>query len=185
MRLNKVNIITGRRGSGKTELILKLLQDTPAEKRVLIIDTLNHPKYKDFQIIDPQQVEYWRSGVKRILVLHSNLETVFKEVFQHFKNGIVIFEDSTKYIKKSVPDHLLDFILDTKQKNVDLFFVYHSFAAIPPDIFRSADTITTFKTQENLFTSKGKIPNYYICFKLWQKVMQDKNKHKYLTIEIN
>jgi len=184
-RLNKVNIIVGRRGCGKTELILKVINAIGNSKRVLIIDTIDHPKYINFQIIEPYQVKGWIKGTKRILVKHSNLEQIFHEVFTTFKNGVVIFEDCTKYIKRKLPVDLLDFVIDTKQKNVDLHFLYHSFAAVPPDLFRNADNITTFKTQENIETCKSKLPNYDVCKTAWHKVMKDKNPHKYITFQIN
>jgi hypothetical protein len=182
-RENKVTIIIGRRGSGKTTFIQKAMK--AAGLKILIVDTHDHPAYSEYQIIQPEQINYWIKNTKRIIVKHSNFSQVVAPVFDVLKNTTVVFEDATKYIRKNLPATLTDFVLDTKQKNVDIFFLYHSFSVVPPDLYKFTDYITVFKTNENIDTSKSKIAAYDIIEAAHKKVMSDKNEYANITVKIN
>jgi hypothetical protein len=184
-RINKVNIIIGARGKGKTHLMLSVLKDIGSVKKVLIIDTFNHPKYKDFEVIEPQKVKTWLTGTKRIFVKKSSFQIIFKEIEPILKNCTVVFEDATKYIQNKVSDQLLDYIIDTKQKNIDLYFLYHSFAAVPPDVYRYCDNVTVFKTNDTPTASRLKICNFEVVNQAWKKATAHKHFYNYVTVKIN
>lgn len=183
MRINQVSVIIGRRGCGKTTFTLELVKKHP--KKVLIIDTLDHPTYKTLgiPIIKATDLKRWKSGTYRIIA--TDFEEVFTELSAHIKNALVVFEDCTKYIRWNIPDHIRNFIIDSKQKNLDLVFLFHGFGMVQPDLYRLADNLTMFKTNENINTYTNKIPNFGAVEKAHAKVMNSKNNYEKITIKIN
>lgn len=154
-RLNKVTVIIGRRGSGKTYFTRKLMSASPLKK--LVVDTFAHPAYEDLPGITPEHVGRWRSGNYRMY--GSNFAEMFAAL-GNVRNSLVILEDATKYIPANVPDNIKNFLVDSKQKNVDVIIIYHGFGMVPPDIFRLADVLVLFKTNETIKPYGRKIPNF-------------------------
>ena len=147
MRMNKVGAILGRRGCGKTTYTLALIQayhkSHPA-KKILVVDTLDHPSYKDVPVMDLEMLPRWKTPtIYRIF--GSNTDEMLRGVEQ-LRNCLVIFEDASKYIRKNLQLEVRAFIIDSKQKNLDLVFLFHGFAYVPPELFRIMDFLTIFKT---------------------------------------
>ncbi len=174
MRMNKVILIVGGRGTGKTSFAnnpgkdpnvtrpglvqewIKARKGRPDE-RVLIVDTLDHEKYRDYQVITPQMIPVWNKGVKRVICNETGFWDLFKVIHNNLYNCLIIFEDASKYIRntKPLPDDLNNFIVDSKQKNLDLIFMYHSFGQSHIDMWRMADILVLFKTGDQPKGDKG------------------------------
>lgn len=184
LRMNKVTIIIGRRGSGKTTFTKKLIASC-RHPRILIVDTLDHPSYREYELIDLGKLPRWRKGIKRILINEANVEEVVEQVRTHVHNALVIFEDAGKYIIEKIPTSLRNYVLDTKQINVDILFMYHGVGDVVPRLFRYADHLTLFKINDNLPTYKYKIPSFDLVARTYEKVMKDANPYACKTIVIN
>ncbi len=171
-RINKVSLIVGGRGQGKTDFIKNVI--FPLKKRRIICDTFDSPvwrTYKTFihperesetiEMIDFDQVKNSDSGTFRLI--SSDTDRIFETIEKEAWNALVVIEDATRFISKNVDSNVRKFVLDTKQRNLDLIFVFHSLSDVPPDLIRWSDTLTLFKTNEN-FTSymRTKIPNQSI-----------------------
>ncbi|MBK9329048.1 MAG: hypothetical protein IPM95_06985 [Sphingobacteriales bacterium] len=170
MRLNHVNITIGKRGTGKTTHILKLIERH--RKKVLIVDTIDHESYRKYRAVSPEMLPAWKKGIIR--VYGHNFEDVFYQLAHNVTNALIVFEDCTKYIRGYIPDDVRNFIVDSKQKNLDLIFLYHGFGMVQPDMFRLSDSITLFKTNENIERYAGKIPSFEEV-KQVNKIVQNSN----------
>lgn len=180
MRLNHVNITIGKRGSGKTTKNIKLIKKHP--KKVLIVDTIDHEDYRTFRAVTPGMLSAWKSGIIRIY--GHDFKEVFHELTTNVHNALIVFEDCTKYIRGYIPDDVRNFIVDSKQKNLDLIFLYHGFGMVQPDMFRLADSITLFKTNENIERYASKIPNFEDVKKANSIVQKSSNPYINLTVKL-
>ena len=185
MRINQVSAILGRRGTGKTVYIKKLIEkyrEALPDQKILIVDTLDHPAYRHIPVIKPEKIKYWASpSIYRIY--SSNPESVMEEISQHLSNALIIFEDASKYIRYRLPDSARQFIFDSKQKNLDLIFLFHGFAATPPELFRVVDNLVIFKT-DHPQVRKNMIPNYEEVLTVYNRIKKSKNPYDNETVRI-
>lgn len=180
-RHNYINLIIGRRGCGKTTFFKKILN--AEQKKILVVDTFLHPSYNEFQEIKIKDIPRFKSGKARVVC--NDFEDLFYQINNHCINTHILFEDCTKYIETNVPSELKKFIVDSKQKNLDLSFMYHGFGFVQPTMFRLADTITIFKTNEQIKRYESKIPNYEVVEQASQLVKINKSPFYFKTVRIN
>ncbi|MFZ4398871.1 MAG: hypothetical protein ACOYO1_02460 [Bacteroidales bacterium] len=187
MRTNLVSLVLGNRGTGKThfiiELLIKVYLKSNPDKKILIIDTLDHPSYKIIANLNIEDLKAWRKpSVYRIY--GSNTGEIIEAVQQNVSNALIIFEDASKYVSKLMHSHVRTMIFDSKQKNNDLVFLFHGFMATPPELFRISDTITLFKTGDHPKCRKNDMVNYNEIVKTYELITADKNKYANSTIQI-
>lgn len=180
-RYNLVGIIIGRRKSGKTTLMRKVIDSH--YKKVLIIDTFDHPAYRDIPIMGIDKLKYWKKGIYR--VLSKKMGEVMPVINDHVNNSLILFEDATKYLGGKLDDDVKEFIVDSKQKNLDLYFMFHGWGMVPPDLYRLLDTITMFKTRDSPVSKKMYIPNFEYLFEKWNSVQNDSFPYKSVTLLLN
>jgi phage terminase large subunit-like protein len=167
MRMNKIILVAGTRGTGKTQYLKKVLHASTQPKKLIVdtfdsdvwrtLETHDHPEWseKEIPLIESSMLKRWKVGTYRIG--NSNIQQTIKDIEDFLLNAFVIFEDATKYVGSRLNDDMKRFVLDSKQKNLDFVFVFHSLAQIPNDLIRIADVITLFKTNEDI-PSKKKYP---------------------------
>lgn len=184
MRINQVLAILGRRGSGKTYYVKQLIQAYRAKhqyQKILVVDTLDHPAYREIPTIDVDLIRRWKQAAT-YRIFGSNTDEIFRAVSTIY-NGLVIFEDSSKYLRRVLPDEVRKFIIDTKQRNLDLIFLFHGFSYVPPELFRLMDNIVIFKT-DNPERRKNDIIAYDDVLKAYNEVMASKNPYEKKTVQI-
>jgi hypothetical protein len=166
MRTNVITLIVGDRGTGKTTLlkggasdgggILDAYRRRPRQK-ILIADIFNNPAWADVPLMATDCLPGWKSGEYR--VFHSSVDELMEAIEQNVYNAAIVFEDATKYIGSKLNADMKRFLIDSKQKNIDVYFVFHSLAACPLDLIRIANFIILFKTKEAMNDRlKGKFP---------------------------
>jgi len=186
-RINLVSIFCGRRGTGKSYNFLKNLLPTYLKKhpkrRVLIVDTLNHPMYRGITQIKSEMLFRWRApgGVYRIF--GEDPDTMLENIEKYLGNALVVFEDASKYIDANLQNSVKRLVLDSKQKNLDMIFMFHGFSYIPPKLLRISDAITIFKS-DNPDYRKKEIVAYEDVKKAWQAVMDDPNPYAQKTVRL-
>ncbi len=185
-RINLVNIIVGKRGTGKSWFFLKNLlpiyRKAHPKKRVLIMDTLDHPAYRDIPRVNCAMLERWRGGgVYRIF--GDDEQKILDSIEKNVHNALIVFEDASKYIDANLPDKVNRFVLDSKQKNLDLIFMFHGFSYCPPKLWRIADTVTIFKS-DNPEYRKKEIVAYEDVKQSWNNVMADPNRYAQKTVRL-
>lgn len=183
-RVNKVGVIIGGRGRGKTTFARGLMEGHP--KKVLIVDTFDHPSYRDIPVLTLEQLPGWKKGIYRIYATENiDIDDIIEAINKYLTNALVFFEDALKYI----PDRLKGYpigkiIIDSKQKNLDLFFMLHGWGLVPPDLFRFCDLITVFKTNDSPADKKNQIPHFTEIMKLHTVVTEDPSPYANKTINV-
>ena len=185
MRMNKVTAILGRRGTGKTYYTKKLIdvytQALPNQK-ILILDTLDHPSYRHIPLITIDELKRWnKPAIYRLY--GKNTDENLKAVSEHLTNALLILEDASKYLRRQLSDDVRYFIFDSKQKNLDIIFLFHGFMAAPDELFRVIDTLVLFKT-DNPKYRRNALPNYEEIQQVYNKVMNNTSPYYNETIEI-
>jgi hypothetical protein len=174
-RTNFVSSILGKRNSGKTYYTRNLINEYRAahpSQKILIADTLDHPKYRDIPTITIDMLQYWKKpNIYRIF--GSNPDEILKAIGQHIWNALIIYEDASKYVDLNLKDDVRDYILDSKQKNVDLLFLFHGFTFMPPKMFRIIDNLVIFRC-EGPQSRKNDIVGYQEVLAAWERVMNEK-----------
>jgi len=187
-RQNKISFVLGKRGCGKTYYMRnKIILPTHKKgMKVLIVDTLDHPSYLDFQKLNTErEVRAWRNGVKRFVTSPIRIKEDILMLEKHLNNCLIVFEDATKYFRTNTPQSVFNFVYDSKQKNIDIIFIYHGFKKILPEMLDNANYITLFKMEEQIHKYEDKIPRYEAIEKIYNQVMASKNPYENKTIMIN
>lgn len=153
-RLNKISLVVGGRGTGKTTFVKQIIKAN-VQPKVLIVDTFEHPAYSDVQTITIDMLPRWKKGIKRIII-RDFLPTI-TAMNQHVYNTLIVFEDCTKYFRSTLPDQVFHIFYDSKQKNNDIILLYHGFRSILPEIMANANTLTLFKIGEQIKRYAGKM----------------------------
>lgn len=184
-RINNVSVVLGRRGSGKTTYIRKLIEEyriaSPLQK-ILIADTLDHPMYRDIPAIDIELLKRWKKpNIYRIY--GSNTDEILTTINTHLQNALIVFEDASKYIRRQLSDDVRSFILDSKQKNLDLIFLFHGFSYVPPEMFRVIDNIVMFRC-DNPEYRKNDIVAFDEVKAAYERVIKSENPYYHETVRI-
>jgi hypothetical protein len=186
MRMNKVTAILGRRGCGKTTYSVKFIKSYRTmhpDKKILVIDTLDHPLYREFAAVTPELVSRWKEpNIYRIF--GSNMAEIFDCITNNFTNALILFEDAIKILDAKLQPEIKNLIIDSKQKNLDIIFIFHGFSAIPLNVLRYLDFITVFKTADNPKYRRQDITFYDELLPVWEKVMKDKSPYAKRTLQI-
>jgi hypothetical protein len=195
MRNNIVSLIVGTRGTGKTDFVKNLLyQSKIGFKKQLVVDTFDSDVWKNLKtftaphqenvsvpVLPPENFSRWLTGLYRMF--HSDTDYLMQLIQDHANNCQIVFEDATKYVGSKLSKDMKKFVLDSKQKNLDLIFIFHSLGSVPPDLIRVADTLTLFKTNEGE-PSKDKYPFPEIPV-MMKKVRESKDRYTNSTIRLN
>jgi hypothetical protein len=159
-RFNKITGIFGKRGTGKSKyatgdkaLNIKGLINFYLEAgfKVLVLDTIDHPAYRHIDFLPMDAYDRWQKGVYRIKFNAEDIAKVNKKLSDSLAtwNTVLIYEDCKKHTSKSVDKYMLALCGDSKQKNIEIVFMYHNFGECPPDLFRKLDYIDCFKTKDS------------------------------------
>ena len=174
-------IVVGRKGVGKSTYLNKIA-GKHFSKKVLIIDVNGSPAYNAHRQIEVKQIKLVRSGIVKLLGTPT-LETL-KVIADHWRDGLVIFEDCTKYISGNVDPSIKTFLVDHRMYNCDLIFTFHSIKMVPPFFWQMISYCTLFKTAETFDNSyKKRLPNYEELLKSFNKIKASKNERYNETIE--
>lgn len=188
-------MILGRRGSGKTDYFkgnashnLRGLLSVYKAKgiKVLIIDTLDHPSYRDIPVMAISDLPKWSKGIYRVWVNAEDIPKLNRALnkLDNIWNTLLVYEDAYKHTFVNVDKNLRSLIADSKQKNIDILFMYHSWAQAPVNIYRMIDLIEVFKTKDSPLTRKAYMSGYYDdAFNIWQSVMNDKSNYAHKLID--
>lgn len=167
---NTITGIFGARGTGKTAYLLgdescgiKGLVKTYLAKgmKVLIIDTFDHPSYKSVPTIKPKQLTGKLSGANRIFVRSEQMPELNKIIKETVYNTLLVYEDAYKHQFGKLDKSVMELIGDSKQKNVDILFMYHCFALAPKDLYRYLDYLEIFKTKDTPEERKQEMSGYF------------------------
>jgi len=194
-RANKIFLVIGARGTGKTEFLKNIFaKQKNLFPKALIVDTFDNDVWRNLKtaicpdneninvpVIEVETYKRWQSGLGRIF---SNKPKDLLNLSQeHAKNSTIIIEDSRKFIPSRLTDQIRAFFIDTKQKNIDLYLVFHSLNAVPPEVLTYTDILVLFKTNDGKPSSVkypwGEIPV------MMQRLKASGNRYENLTLQLN
>lgn len=183
MRVNIVSLVLGTRGSGKTFFTKRAIRSAnKANKKVLIIDTFDHPSYQSVPRIKPIDIKNIEAG--EIVRVFGGETNKILSACNDFSNGLLIIEDATKYIEGKLSEDVKQFVLDSKQKNIDIIFLFHGFGAAPPALFRVCDKIILMRTGDNPTLRKNNLPNFEEVMEAYGRIKESKEKYPYEIINL-
>lgn len=194
MRFNQVGIIIGQRGTGKSFFLLgSKWSAKPGDDqlnkqgileiyekknmKVLIVDTLDHPSYRKVPIIDQKNFPKWNSGVVRTIIDPDDAKNLvtYLDNAKNALNSLIVFEDAGKYTEKNLPPAFKRLIINSKQKNIDIIFMYHCFIDTPSNIFTKSDFIQLFKTEDSPLVRKNNIRLFDKVYNAYEQVNNHPN----------
>jgi len=195
---NTVSMILGSRNHGKTkylkgdpELNLPGFFSAYLAKgmKVLIIDTFDHPSYKDIPILKVTELSRFKRGVYRIFVNPDDMPALntFINTLVNLWNTLIVYEDAYKHQDKTLDKPIKQLIIDSKQKNIDLIFIYHAWAMAPVALYKMIDLIEVFKTKDHPKSRRDDMPGYYEdAVKIYEEVKKNASPyfHKLLNTEL-
>ena len=192
IRANKLFIYVGNRNTGKTDFIKNLIPSFPQPK-TLVVDTFDSPVWRNLKtwnhperenqpipVITPEQVKLHQHGVFR--TFSSDIDYLQTIISSDVSDCAVILEDASRYYSMNLTRDQRNYLLNSKQKNVDFHLVFHFLTDIPPKLVKLADYITIFKTGEKAInTDKYTHPEFETAFNY---VANSKNRYEHVTLQL-
>lgn len=182
-RANFAAILVGRKHTGKSTRLKKYAINYPKTSKVLVLDVNRSPAYNNIKEITVDQIKRVRSGVVKLAGTPDD-ETL-KIIADDFRDGLVIFEDCTKYITGNVKPEIRKFLVDHRMWRCDLIFTFHSLKMIPPFFWQMISYIEILKTQENFInaTNRNRVPNFDKIAEAFTKVNNQPDDYYSITVE--
>ena len=193
---NTINLLLGARGTGKTVFVTgdkkvneECLLDIYTEKsmKVLILDTYDHPSYSKIKRIEPNQINStWKKGVYRCWALPDDFEELLKIVYESFWNGALIIEDAYKTQRGKLTKNMSRLIGDSKNRNIDIYLMYHSWKYVPKDLYTYLDYIELWKTK-GVLTKREEdelADNYEAVEQAFKIVKKNSNDFYHQTVNV-
>lgn len=179
-RLNVINLVVGAPGHGKTTKILELLKRYP--RKILIYDINKEKAYSDFPLIELKDIRFHSHGIARVFT--PDTRALVDAIDKHYYNGLVVFEDATKYLPSGVANVFSwrSIFTNYRHRNRDYIFTFHSLNRIPPFVYEMSNYITLFKTKEQFDGSLKKVPNFSVVQTAYNKVQKAKDKFYNVTV---
>jgi hypothetical protein len=182
-------IVLGTIGHGKTEYVRGnpkfnlpgFIQ--PALKnglKVLIIDTLDHPKYRDIPVLPKEKLHLWKSGVYRLIYEPDDMPEIYQLIntLPNLWNTRIIWEDAYKHIELVLNKRLRRLIIDAKNKNISMIFIYHAWDWIPKGMYKIMKYLEVFKTGDSPYNRKKDMPGYFDqAEKVYLEVLKSKDPY--------
>ena len=103
MKYHKIILLVGRKRCGKTTFASKMLQN---RKRVLVVDTFDHPGYREYRPVPGALIANIKQGKYRTFDSHpiQSLEAIFTTMY----DCTIVMEDAVKYLEANVPKQIKD-----------------------------------------------------------------------------
>lgn len=174
-------IVVGQKGVGKSTYLAQLAAKYDRSLKVLIIDVNGSPAYSLVERIEPYQIKGVKRGVVKLL--GTPTKQTLKLISDYWRDGLVIFEDCTKYISGNVDPEVKAFLVDHRMFNCDLIFTFHSLKRVPPFFWEMIAFTVLFRTAETFGNAyKNRLPNYEKMLAAFETLQKSKDIRKHITV---
>lgn len=172
VRQNMTYIIAGRQGTGKSDsiksIIQKILKNNESITKLVVFDefdsdiwnsmeTWDHPEWQNdaVKVIPPEQLLKLKSGKVRICQQRDDIK-YYLDIFKQLSNAIIVFEDATRYFpaESKPPSELMSILLNAKQRNTEVFLIFHSLMDVPKKLTRNIRIIILHHTDDDSVPEK-------------------------------
>ncbi len=192
-RINNIIIIVGKRGTGKTDFTKELVRASRMPKK-LIIDIFDNPVWRNMKThnrpddenvlipaMDLEDIPFHKQGLYR--AFSDDTDALEMAIDQHCINSLIVVEDASRYFSLQLNKRQKRYLLNSKQKNLDIVLVFHYLSTLPTELLKMADYLTIFKTGEKFYDEKKYFfPDFKEAF---EEVFESKNKYENITIKLN
>jgi len=197
MGVNKVAVITGGRGTGKTEETKKAIRialaSRPNLKCLIVndadtdtwryIDAFDQPQVNSIPIIDKKDIPFWEGEPRLMRTADGDVDKTIIKVKKYCTNMLLVIEDTSRHYEGHCPPFLKTLVLNSKQYNIDILFVYHFIAQIPPRLANLLDILQLHYTgdeygseiKKRFKNPKVRTALHYLnqCHKKYMKVKEE------------
>jgi molybdopterin-guanine dinucleotide biosynthesis protein len=182
MRARKVIVVVGMKNVGKTTTLLNIARSQ--KQRVLIFDKNSEMAYNGIEYLKPSEIKNFQ-GVKKCY--HSDVEGFLTWLKKYYRNGLLVLEDATAYVRSRSNRPLNDMLVSCRHYGLDIILVFHSLTAVPSEIYPLTDTIILFKTEQSpeKVLSANKIPQADRILADFKEVNGHESRHYKKIIELN
>lgn len=180
-RLNKCFLFIGRRGTGKTTLARKMAK--AMGRKLIIVDTDDHPSYLDIPVINLEQLKTFSGDACR--VIESDIDQVFIILNHYQSNAVIICEDASKYVTANISKAVRSFLIDMRKRNFDVIMMFHFLSDVPPYLCKQYDQMVLFKTGDNIQVTQNKFANWHTIVTKLKRILKHKDYNYCETISID
>ena len=164
----------------------------------IVLDRMNQDNYDAITTIlhDSSRLESWnRKGRLRVHdkdaldnIIKMLQENAYDESRKHLKaiTSLIILEDAGNYVASNMRLNLIELCTSCRHSNVDLFFMFHNLADIPPKLYAYCDFIVLFKIKkgESQLKLLDKITNKEETLEAFRALKKEEDPHANRTIRI-
>lgn len=180
-RRNCLYLLVGRKFTGKTTIGLQMAK--ASGKKIIAIDTDEHPAYGDFKRYTLSNLHTWKEGNAKVVT--DNPEAALVIINKCCSNAFVICEDAGKYVSANIQQDVKSFIIDHRKRNLDVIFMFHFLADVPPYVCKQYDYMVMFKTGDNLDEKQKKFANWHKIHERMMRIQAVKDMHYCEMIKID
>jgi len=164
-------IIIGKKHSGKSTLLIEILDKTDKKQIIYISPKVNTFKKISINILIVDPANFLKN------IIHRDLE-----------NTLILFDDCKQYISANPNEKnaskIRDFLISSRHKNNTIRFAYHTLEQVNNDFVGLCDSLIFFKMNSNIdrFIKENYLnENVKTCF---DSVNSNKSDHYNKEIEI-
>lgn len=183
-------ILVGQKATGKSTELERIARDySKSGKKALILDVNGSPAYAKVPAIQTaDEFRKWCTGKSDIGPLAKYYDpdhvVMFEFLIKYFRNGLVVFEDCTKYIDATPSREIKTFLVDHRMWNVDLLFTFHAVSMVPPFFWKMTSYVILKRTTEVFRPSdKFRYPFWEALQKGIERLKKSKNPYESVVIE--
>lgn len=144
----QITIVIGRNGTGKSTFCEKIVKGIGA--RALAVTYNGMPKiwrpYPEVDITHKKKMTFPK-GIRQVIAGRyeegRNKNRVFEHIYRNYRDGMIIWDDCRGYINSAVDDnkYFRQLLLDFRHRMLDIIFVVHSPADVPPRVWGFTSTV--------------------------------------------
>lgn len=187
-RQNKVYLICGVNGTGKTQFVRKFIDK--GTRRALILNPTFEPKWDRYPKIKVDDAEAIRTfeGIKQLQPRYAfgKMKKSFIQMLQimwdNYENGVLVLDDCREMFEANLVSEVGSIMRGYRQHNLDVFAIFHSISQIPPKFFDHCNGyLVIFKTQDSEDRFVTKLPGHKreVILNTWKRVVSkaEENEH--------
>ncbi len=168
-------LIMGTNGTGKTTFLKKLVVNELKKKDARILIITGHVE-EWLNVLEvhsgfPERIERY-TGIRKIIITRSRTDQILTLILNHFRKGLLIFDDCRMFFKAATSPLLEDLMISRRMMMIDCIAVGHGADKIPPAFFAYASHIILFQTITPIRKRKDEL----IDIARWEIIQQRVNE---------
>jgi ABC-type cobalamin/Fe3+-siderophores transport system ATPase subunit len=143
----KFNIVAGTNGTGKSTLVSKIIQKTHFRDVLAYIENID--TYGNPFNLPAVDFYNYKGGKVTIDADTIALPDLLQQIVDHFRNGMLVLDEAGMYRRQMLDggrliQPLVNLMKQRRKYNVETYFIYHSVAEIPIELFHWCNNVILF-----------------------------------------